>query len=60
MKTAIQGNQWMCGFPEKLLTAKVTDDYVVVAFGNGEIVETFKGKLAAQYDFAVIEVEAIA
>lgn len=60
MKTAIQGNQWMCGFPEKLLTAKVTDDYVVVAFGNGEIVETFKSKLAAQYDFAVIEVEAIA
>jgi hypothetical protein len=60
MKTAIQGNQWMCGFPEKLLTAKVTDDYVVVAFGNGEIIETFKGKLTAQYDFAVVEVDAIA
>ncbi len=59
MKSAIQGNQWMCGFPEKVLTAKVTDDYVVVAFGNGEIIETFKGKLTAQYDFAVVEVEAI-
>lgn len=60
MKTAIQGNQWMCGFPEKVLTAKVTDDYVVVAFGNGEIIETFKNKLTAKYDFAVVEVDAIA
>ena len=59
IKTAIKGNQWICGFPEKVLTAKVTDDYVVVAFGNGEIIETFKGKLTAQYDFAVVEVEAI-
>ncbi len=60
IKAAIKGNQWMCGFPEKVLTAKVTDDYVVVAFGNGEIIETFKGKLTAQYDFAVVEVDAIA
>ena len=59
MKTAIQGNQWMCGFPEKLLTAKVTDDYVVVVFGNGELVENFKTKLTAKYDFAAVEVEAI-
>ena len=59
MKATIQGNQWLCGFPEKLLTAKVTDDYVVVVFGNGELVETFKGKLSAQYDFAEIDVEAI-
>jgi len=60
MKTAIQGNQWMCGFPEKLLTATIGDGYVVVAFGNGEIIETFKGHLAAQYEMAEIEVEAIA
>ncbi len=59
MKTAIQGNQWICGFPEKLLVAEVTDEYVVVAFGNGEIIETFKTKLTSQYNFAEIEVEAI-
>lgn len=59
MKTAIQGNQWMCGFPEKLLTAKVTDDYVVVVFGNGELVEYFKTQLTAQYSFAEVEVDPI-
>ena len=59
MKTAIQGNQWMCGFPEKLLTAKVTDDYVVVVFGNGDLVEYFKTQLTAQYSFAEVNVDPI-
>lgn len=59
MKTAIQGNRWMCGFPEKVLTAQITDEYVVVAFGNGEIIETFKGKLVTLYDFATVQVDAI-
>ena len=59
MKTAIQGNHWMCGFPEKVLTAKVSDDYVVVAFGNGEAIEIFKGKLTAIYSSATVEVDAI-
>ena len=59
MKTAIQGNQWMCGFPEKLLTAKVTDEYVVVVFGNGELVDYFNTQLTAQYSFASVEVDPI-
>lgn len=59
MKNAIKGNQWICGFPEKVLTAKITDDYVVVAFGNGEIIETFKGKLTGVYSFATVEVDAV-
>ena len=45
MKTAIQGNHWMCGFPEKLYIANV-GNCLVVAYGNGELVNTFCGKLA--------------
>ena len=49
----------MCGFPEKLLVAEVTEEYVVVVFGNGELVDNFNAKLTAKYDFAVVTVEAI-
>ena len=59
MKTSIENNQWVCGFPEKLLVAKLTEEYVVVAFGETTIVDKFNEKLAAQYDFAEISVEPI-
>ncbi len=45
MREAIQGNRWMCGFPEKLYIANV-GNCLVVAFGNGEIIDGFCGKLA--------------
>ena len=48
MQTAIQGNQWMCGFPEKLLIAEV-GGYVVVVFGHGDAVGPFQAKLTAAY-----------
>ena len=48
MQTAIQGNQWMCGFPEKLLIAEV-GGYVVVVFGHGDAVNPFQAKLTAAY-----------
>lgn len=57
MKNDIEGNRWMCGFPEKLIIASLTDSYIVVAFGNGEIVDNFKNKLSAAYNVTVIEVE---
>lgn len=44
MRTAIQGNRWMCGFPEKLYIANV-GNCLVVAYGNGELVDNFCGKL---------------
>ena len=60
-KGAIQSNQWMCGFPEKLVMATVTDEYVVVAFGAADIVDNFKTKLTAAYDVAeVVTDEALA
>ena len=38
----IKNTQWMCGFPDTLIVASVGNEYIVSAFGNAEIVETFK------------------
>ena len=60
MKDGIKNNQWLCGFPETVLIASLAD-YVVVAFGAGDIVENFKTKLTTAYDITTIEVdEAVA
>lgn len=48
MREAIQGNQWLCGFPDKLLVAVVGENYVVTAFGQ-EPLETFAAKLKQAY-----------
>jgi len=48
MQAAIQGNQWICGFPERLLIAEV-GGYVVVVFGHGDAVTPFQSKLTAAY-----------
>ncbi len=60
VKAAIQGNRWMCGFPELLMIANVGDCLVVV-YGNTQIVENFKGVLTATYPAAtILHSEAIA
>ena len=53
MQTAIQGNQWMCGFPETLLAVNV-GGVIVIAFGNGEVVTTFQNHLTEAYAGAEI------
>lgn len=40
MRDAIQGNQWMCGFPETLYIATL-GDYVVIAFGLNDAMTPF-------------------
>jgi len=49
IKTNIMNNQWMCGFPEKLVIATLGEDYIVVAFGAADIVDNFQGKLVSCY-----------
>lgn len=56
MREAIQNNQWMCGFPEKLLIADI-GGVVVVAFGNGEVMGVFQGHLTTAYATANILVD---
>ena len=41
---AIQGNQWICGFPEKMHIANV-GNCLVVAYGNAQLVDAFCGNL---------------
>lgn len=49
MKDAIMNNQWICGFPDRLLIESVPGGYVVVAFGKEDPMATFKTNLTAVY-----------
>jgi hypothetical protein len=52
MRDAIQGNQWMCGFPETLVIASI-GDYVLIAFGVNDAMNPFQTHLAEAYPDAV-------
>ena len=41
MRDAIQGNQWMCGFPETLTVAVIGGEYVLIAFGVNDAMNPF-------------------
>ena len=49
MQEAVKNTQWMCGFPEKLLIASVSDEYVVVAFGHTDPMDVFAKHLTTAY-----------
>ena len=57
LSTAIKDNlvnrQWMCGFPDTLVTIQV-GDYLISAFGNAELIETFKTKVTKTYSNAKV------
>ena len=54
MHTAVTGNQWMCGFPEKVMIA-VVGDCVVMVFGLNDAVNPFEAKLVEAYPDAEIK-----
>ncbi len=54
MRDAVQGNQWMCGFPEKLVVAVIGGEYVLCAFGINDAMDPFQTNLAAAYPEAVM------
>ena len=58
LKDNILARQWMCGFPETLLIIEV-EGCVISAFGNGEIIQLFKDKVAASYESTVLVEEPI-
>lgn len=49
MQTAIQNNQWMCGFPDQLLISAYGDVYVLVAFGVNDAMTPFTEHFQAVY-----------
>lgn len=57
LKENIMNRQWICGFPETLIIVTVDDNYVISAFGNGQIIETFKNKISGVYDNATVVYE---
>lgn len=58
IKETTLNNQWMCGFPEKLIVVTVGDDYVISAFGKNALIDTFKEKITTVYgDAAEVVVE---
>lgn len=50
---SVNNTQWMCGFPETVITVKV-DGYLIMAFGNGEIIEAFKNAATTAVEGAVL------
>ena len=48
MQAAIQGNQWMCGFPDKLMIGTM-GNYVLVAFGVNDAMDPFQEHLGTVY-----------
>lgn len=60
MRDAVQGNQWMCGFPETLVIASI-GNYVLVAFGVNDAMNPFMTHFGEAYPNAnVLFNEAIA
>ena len=49
MHNAIANNQWMCGFPEKMIIAVVDGNYVVAGFGINDAVTPFETAFTATY-----------
>ena len=49
LRDSIQGKQWMCGFPDKLVVAKA-GGYVVSFYGDQDLVNTFRDKLSAAWE----------
>lgn len=53
LRTTIQAKRWMCGFPDKLVIVTVGQS-VFSVYGNEELVNTFRDKLAESYPDTVI------
>ena len=49
MKNAVLSNQWMCGFPDRLLISDIAGQYVLVAFGINDAMTPFANHLAESY-----------
>ena len=59
IRNAVQGKQWMCGFPDKLVIFTL-ENYVVSMYGDEDLVNTFRDKLLSAYaDASVTYDEAI-
>lgn len=49
VKKNIEGTQWVCGFPDRLIIAEVEKGYIAYAFGEASIMEIYMNKLSEAY-----------
>lgn len=56
IKATIDGTQWMCGFPEKVLIVTV-DDVILACVGNTQLVDGFNARLTAAYANATVVID---
>jgi len=45
VRDAIQGNQWLCGFPEKLIISDLGNGCVLIAYGVSDALSVFEAHL---------------
>lgn len=55
MRTAFKENRWLCGTPEQLRVAVVGREYVIAAFGLGDVLDVFQSRLTQAYPNAQIK-----
>lgn len=55
--SAIMGTRWMCGFPDKVMVVSV-GEYIIVGFGNADLIDTFKTKCLAADTNAKLLIDA--
>lgn len=49
IKESLKTNQWVCGFPQRMLLAVIGGEYLLISFGNGEIMDNFQSHVEAVY-----------
>ena len=58
IKEKTVSNRWLCGHPDRLIIVTIGEEYLVTAFGNGEIIDNFQSKLLGVYnEFAELVVD---
>lgn len=57
VKENVLATQWMCGFPDTLVIIDVDGTYVITAFGEAEIMETFKNNALSALSGAQVILE---
>ncbi len=54
----LSARQWMCGSPEKMIIIKISDEYILTAYGEEKILDDFKKKAIEALTDAKVSVEA--
>jgi len=54
IKDSIVATDWVCGFPDRLIVAELSNGYIAYAYGESSIMETYVGKLQATFPTAEI------